>query len=67
MLLTYEQTIQGGFSRNFCTGRQATPRDCRRFDSETNTYFAEVNVAQARANELIALAQLYTALGGGWQ
>jgi multidrug efflux system outer membrane protein len=35
--------------------------------SETNYYSAELNLAQARANELQALVQMYKALGGGWQ
>lgn len=36
-------------------------------DSERNVYQAELNLAQARLNELIATVQLYSALGGGWQ
>jgi multidrug efflux system outer membrane protein len=35
--------------------------------NETTAFSAELNLAQARANELIALADLYRALGGGWQ
>ena len=35
--------------------------------NETNSFSAELGLAQARANELIALVQLYQALGGGWQ
>ena len=35
--------------------------------NETNSFSAELGLAQARANELIALVQLYRALGGGWQ
>ena len=35
--------------------------------NETTAYSAELNLAQARANELIALAQIYQALGGGWE
>jgi len=35
--------------------------------NETNSFSAELGVAQAQANELIALVQLYQALGGGWQ
>jgi multidrug efflux system outer membrane protein len=35
--------------------------------NETNSFSAELGLAQAQANELIALAQLYQALGGGWQ
>ena len=35
--------------------------------NETNAFTAELNLAQARGNELGALVQLYQALGGGWQ
>jgi multidrug efflux system outer membrane protein len=34
--------------------------------NETNSFSAELNLAQAQGNELIALVQLYEALGGGW-
>ncbi len=35
--------------------------------NETNSLTAELGLAQARGNELIALVQVYQALGGGWQ
>jgi outer membrane protein, multidrug efflux system len=35
--------------------------------SETNYFGAELNLAQAQLNERLALVQLYSALGGGWQ
>jgi len=35
--------------------------------NQTNSFTAELGLAQAQANELIALVQLYQALGGGWQ
>jgi multidrug efflux system outer membrane protein len=35
--------------------------------NETNAFSAELAVVQARQNELLALVQLYDALGGGWQ
>jgi multidrug efflux system outer membrane protein len=35
--------------------------------SETNYFTAELNLAQAQLNEQLALVQLYSALGGGWQ
>ncbi len=34
--------------------------------NETNSFSAELGLAQAQGNELIALVQLYQALGGGW-
>jgi outer membrane protein, multidrug efflux system len=35
--------------------------------NETNAFSAELNLAQARGNELNALVQLYQVLGGGWE
>ena len=35
--------------------------------NETNSFSAELTLAQAQGNELTALVQLYQALGGGWQ
>ncbi len=35
--------------------------------NETNSFTAELALAQAQGNELTALVQLYQALGGGWQ
>jgi outer membrane protein, multidrug efflux system len=35
--------------------------------NETNAFSAELGLAQARLNELLALVQLYQALGGGWR
>ncbi len=35
--------------------------------NETNSLSAELGLAQAQGNQLIALVQLYQALGGGWQ
>jgi multidrug efflux system outer membrane protein len=35
--------------------------------NETNAFTAELSLAQAQGNELVALVQLYQALGGGWQ
>jgi multidrug efflux system outer membrane protein len=35
--------------------------------NETNAFSTELGLAQARGNELVALVQLYQALGGGWQ
>jgi multidrug efflux system outer membrane protein len=35
--------------------------------NETNYFNAELGLAQARANELVALVQIYQNLGGGWQ
>lgn len=34
--------------------------------NETNSFNAELTLAQAQGDELIALVQLYQALGGGW-
>ena len=35
--------------------------------NETNAFLAELNLAQANGNELLALVQLYQSQGGGWQ
>lgn len=35
--------------------------------NETNYLSAEIGLAQAHLNELLALVQIYKALGGGWQ
>ena len=35
--------------------------------NETNAFSAELTLAQAQGNELLALVQMYQALGGGWQ
>jgi multidrug efflux system outer membrane protein len=35
--------------------------------NETNYFSAELNLARAQLNERLALVQLYTALGGGWE
>jgi multidrug efflux system outer membrane protein len=35
--------------------------------SETNYLSADLGLAQARFNELLALVQIYKALGGGWE
>ena len=36
-------------------------------DSDTRYFSAQLNLAQAVLNERLALVQLYSALGGGWQ
>jgi len=36
-------------------------------DTDTLSFTAEINLAQAQLNERLALVQLYNALGGGWQ
>ncbi len=35
--------------------------------NETNSLSAELGLAEAQGNELVALVQLYQALGGGWE
>jgi len=35
--------------------------------NETNSFSAELGLVQAQLNELLAVVQLYEALGGGWQ
>ena len=35
--------------------------------NETNYLAADLNLSQARLNEMLSLVQIYSALGGGWQ
>ena len=35
--------------------------------NDTNYFSAELGLVQAQLNELLALVQLYQALGGGWE
>jgi len=35
--------------------------------NETNSYAAELSLSQAKLNEMLALVQVYSALGGGWK
>jgi outer membrane protein TolC len=35
--------------------------------NETNSFAAELGLAQAQSNELVALVRIYGNLGGGWQ
>ena len=35
--------------------------------NETNYFAAELGLAQAQLNELLALVRIYRNLGGGWQ
>jgi multidrug efflux system outer membrane protein len=36
-------------------------------DSESRYFAAELNLAQAQLNELLAFVEVYRALGGGWE
>ena len=36
-------------------------------DADPDLFNAELSLAQTQRNELLALVQLYKALGGGWQ
>ncbi len=36
-------------------------------DADRDLFIAELNLAQTKRNQLLALVQLYKALGGGWQ
>jgi len=36
-------------------------------DSDTRYFDAQLGLAQAQLSERIALVQVYSALGGGWQ
>jgi multidrug efflux system outer membrane protein len=47
--------------------RQGVDTLLNALDADRTLFAAEVDLAQARRNELVALVQLYKALGGGWQ
>ena len=36
-------------------------------NADQDLFVAELNLAQARRDELLSLVQVYKALGGGWQ
>ena len=36
-------------------------------DADTRLFTAQLGLAQAQLNELLALVQIYRALGGGWE
>jgi multidrug efflux system outer membrane protein len=36
-------------------------------DADRDLFAAELSLTQTRRNELLALVQLYKALGGGWR
>ena len=71
---------RSGRSRRRASWRSGTPRSCRatRYDDGLSTYLEvliadqqlfqlELQLAQTRGEQLRAFAQLYRALGGGWQ
>jgi len=35
--------------------------------NETNAFNAELGLAQAQANELLSMVEIYRNLGGGWE
>jgi multidrug efflux system outer membrane protein len=47
--------------------RQGVDTLLNALDADRTLFAAELNLAQTRRDELIALVQLYKALGGGWQ
>jgi multidrug efflux system outer membrane protein len=71
-LLVYQQSIQMAFRS--VSDALVAYRKTREFrtqeeflTNETNAFSAELAVVQARQNELLAVVQVYDALGGGWQ
>jgi outer membrane protein TolC len=44
-----------------------SPRNVEALTNETDYSLAERRLAQIRPNQLIALAQIYKALGGSWR
>ena len=79
-LIAYRKIREFAYSRSNSCARPRMPRRLSevRFKAgtadylevltnETNSFSAELGLAQAQGNELVALVQLYQALGGGWQ
>ncbi|PYX38929.1 MAG: transporter [Acidobacteria bacterium] len=74
-VLVYQQSIQQAFPNS---AQDATRLSDMRYrggvtsylevlDSDTRYFDAQLGLAQAQLNERLALVQLYSALGGGWQ
>ena len=79
-LISYQRTREFAARQTLCTqaNREATELANIRYDGGVTSYLevlyneqelftAELNLAQARLNELLSVVQLYRALGGGWQ
>jgi outer membrane protein TolC len=50
-----------------CANRGGAARYLEVLTNETNYFSAELGLAQAQSNELVALVRIYRNLGGGWQ
>ena len=79
-LIAYQRTreFREKQQQNTQANRDATDLANVRYDGGVTSYLevlyneqelfnAELNLAQARRNELLSVVQLYRALGGGWQ
>jgi multidrug efflux system outer membrane protein len=79
-LIAYQRTREFAVRQEQLTqaNREATELANIRYDGGVTSYLevlyneqqlftAELNLAQARLNELLSVVQLYRALGGGWQ
>jgi hypothetical protein len=65
-----EQLVDSADDAGATFAPEIQSRDCRVpevLTNETNALSYELQLAQARGNELTSLVQLYQALGGGWR
>jgi multidrug efflux system outer membrane protein len=62
-----EMTLQDRSRLSYMRYRGGVDTLLSALDADRDLFDAELGLAQARRNELLALVQLYRALGGGWQ
>jgi outer membrane protein, multidrug efflux system len=62
-----EMTLQDRSRLSYMRYRGGVDTLLNALDADRDLFDAELGLAQARRNELLALVQLYRALGGGWQ
>ena len=60
-------TLQGRSQLAYMRYRGGVDTLLNALDADRDLFNAELSLAQTRRNELLALVQLYKALGGGWQ
>jgi outer membrane protein TolC len=60
-------TLQGRASLAYMRYQGGVDTLLNALDADRDLFNAELSLVQTRRNELLALVQLYKALGGGWQ
>ena len=64
---TLVQTLRDRQELSYLRYRGGVDTLLNALDADRDLFNAQLNVAQSRRNELVAMVQLYRALGGGWQ